>query len=74
MSAQKTVYVIGAGCSKEFGFDLGSELLTTIWRNVTDAADNQDSTLGRAIAQQEVNRQALAPFARGLHSFSSVDQ
>jgi hypothetical protein len=80
MFKRKTVFVIGAGCSKEFGLPLGSELRDDVHKLVSkartaevDALEYAFTTSGIPMANANVGVR-FNQLKNGLHTRPSVDQ
>ena len=80
MFNRKTVFVIGAGCSKEFNLPLGWELRNSIHVALTAGDPTAHEIVSEAfhrlrIAPPSGNRNAFfRAFADGLHTKASIDQ
>ena len=80
MYAQRTVFVIGAGCSSEFGLPLGTTLVDRIYA-VTSNADVdgfrvvRDAHLRSGIpgCNEDIDVR-MTRFAKGVHGRPSIDQ
>lgn len=73
----KTVFVIGAGCSKEFNLPVGYELLNNIYNKLHDHTFREQDSLPNAILSSGVTanlEEKINRFAAGLHSRPSIDQ
>ena len=74
MFRHRTVFVIGAGCSKNYNFDVGSELLTSI---VKKTAQPDDAIVNALIQLPGGNidvEKRMRAFSAGLQSHETIDQ
>lgn len=76
MFEKKTVFIIGAGCSKEFDLPLGWELRDEIFSLCGGRTSIlRDAFLRSGVEQANINtEQKIKDFAGGLHTKSSIDQ
>lgn len=81
MLKKRTVFVVGAGCSREFGLPLGSGLRDEIFRLTSEATSGSQADammialMHSGIPQVNVNVSSkLKSFGRGLYGKQSIDQ
>lgn len=74
MFRHRTVFVIGAGCSKNYKFDVGSELLSNIVKKTAREDEVITSALVRLPGGNIDVRRRLKTFSAGLQSHETIDQ
>ncbi|WP_439477818.1 hypothetical protein [Brevundimonas sp.] len=74
MFRHRTVFVIGAGCSKNYKFDVGSELLSNIVKKTAREDEVIASALVRLPGGNIDVKRRLTTFSAGLQSHETIDQ
>lgn len=74
MFRQKTVFVIGAGCSADYGFDVGGQLRDSIAQKLVDEDDGVMGALVRIDGGNRNVSNRMQTLARGIHTHETIDQ